>query len=72
MEKPPPLAAILIDPAPLVIVTPEPAVKVVRVNPVPLPISNAPFAGVEVSPVPPPVMPNVPNAGAEEPAETRA
>ena len=34
-------------------VTPEPAVSVVRVNPLPLPISICPAAGVLVSPVPP-------------------
>ena len=48
-----PDAAIVIAPAALVIETPEPAVNVVLVNPVPLPMSNAPFAGVVVSPVPP-------------------
>ncbi len=45
--------AIVIEPAPLVMLTFAPAVSVVRVNPVPLPISKAPFDGVEVSPVPP-------------------
>jgi hypothetical protein len=34
-----PVALIVTDPAPLVILTPDPAVKVVRVKPVPLPIS---------------------------------
>jgi len=34
-------------------VTFEPAVKVARVNPVPLPMSKAPLAGVDVKPVPP-------------------
>jgi hypothetical protein len=43
----------VIEPAPFVIVILLPAVNVVRVNPVPLPISKAPFAGVEVRPVPP-------------------
>ena len=61
---PPPLAAIEIDPAPLVIVMPLPAVSVVRVNPVPLPMSNAPFAGVEERPVPPPAMGTRPQEGA--------
>ena len=49
----PPEAAILIPPALLVIVMFVPAVKVVRVNPVPLPMSKAPLAGVVVKPVPP-------------------
>jgi len=53
-------AAIVIEPAALVIVTLEPAVSVVRVKPVPLPISNAPFAGVVVRPVPPLAIGNVP------------
>ena len=53
MPLPPPLAAIEIDPAPLVIVMLLPAVSVVRVNPVPLPMSSAPFAGVEERFVPP-------------------
>ena len=39
-----------------------PAVSVVRVNPVPLPISNAPLAGVVVRPVPPLATANVPAA----------
>ena len=52
--------AIVIDPAPLVIVTLEPAVNVVRVKPDPLPISNAPFAGVVVKPVPPLATGSVP------------
>jgi hypothetical protein len=47
------VVAILILPAPLVIVTLLPAVNVALVNPVPFPISNAPFAGVVVNPVPP-------------------
>lgn len=57
--------AIVIDPEEFVMVTFAPAVKVVRVNPDPLPISSAPFAGVEFSPVPPfatgkvPVTPEV-------------
>jgi hypothetical protein len=53
-------AAMDIEPAPFVTVTPVPAVKVVRVNPVPLPISSAPFAGVVVSPVPPLPIGSVP------------
>lgn len=48
-----PLFAIVIDPEALVIPIAVPAVKVVLVNPVPFPISKAPFAGVLVSPVPP-------------------
>ena len=48
-----PVFATVIAPEVLVIETPVPAVNVVRVNPVPLPISSAPFAGVEVRPVPP-------------------
>jgi len=47
------VAAIVIPPAEFVMVTLLPAVKVVRVNPEPLPISSAPFAGVVVRPVPP-------------------
>lgn len=50
---PEPVAAMVMPPAELVIVTPEPAVRVVRVKPVPLPMSSAPFTGVEVRPVPP-------------------
>jgi hypothetical protein len=53
VPPPPPVDAIVIEPAPLVMVTFDPAVSVVRVKPVPLPISSAPFAGVLVSPVPP-------------------
>ena len=52
-SPPVPVALIVIEPAALVIVTPEPAVNVVRVKPVPLPMSNAPLAGVVVKPVPP-------------------
>jgi hypothetical protein len=47
------VAAIVIPPAEFVMVTLLPAVKVARVNPEPLPISSAPFAGVVVRPVPP-------------------
>ena len=36
----PPVAAIVIEPEPLVTLIPEPAVNAARVNPVPLPISN--------------------------------
>lgn len=45
----PPEDAIVIPPELLVIVTFEPAVNVVRVNPVPLPISKAPLAGLLLS-----------------------
>ena len=45
--------AIVIDPEAFVIETPTPAVNVVRVKFVPLPISIWPFVGVDVSPVPP-------------------
>jgi hypothetical protein len=44
---------IVIAPEALVMVTPVPAVSVVRVKPVPLPMSNSPLAGVVVRPVPP-------------------
>lgn len=47
------LDAMLIPPAEFVIVMLDPAVNVVRVNPVPLPMSKAPFAGVVDNPVPP-------------------
>jgi len=50
----------VIEPLPLVIVIPVPAVNVVLVNPVPLPMSKAPFAGVVVKPVPPLAIGNVP------------
>ena len=56
---PPPVAPMVMLPAPFVIVIFEPAVKVVRVKPVPLPMSIAPFAGVEVKPVPPAATPRV-------------
>ena len=59
-EPPPPEAAILIPPALLVIVMFVPAVNVVRVKPVPLPMSKAPLAGVVVSPVPPFAIGRVP------------
>ena len=48
-----PVLAMLIEPAPLVTLIAVPAVSVVRVNPAPLPMSNAPLAGVVVRPVPP-------------------
>jgi hypothetical protein len=43
----------VIAPDALVMEMPVPADSVVRVNPDPLPMSNAPFAGVDVRPVPP-------------------
>jgi hypothetical protein len=51
---------IVIDPEPLVIEIPVPAVKVLLVNPVPFPISKAPLVGVEVKPVPPFAIGKVP------------
>ena len=57
---PVPVADMEIEPAPLVIETPLPAVKVARVNPVPLPMSSAPLAGVVVNPVPPLATATVP------------
>ena len=54
------LDAIVIEPEALVTVIPKPAVSVVRVNPVPLPIFKAPFAGVLDSPVPPFATFNIP------------
>lgn len=57
---PVPVADMDIVPAPLVIETPVPADNVFRVKPVPLPMSNAPFAGVVVSPVPPLATATVP------------
>ena len=56
----PPVAAMVIEPAPLVMLTPEPAVSVVRVKPLPLPMSSAPLAGVLVRPVPPLATARVP------------
>ena len=55
-----PALAIEIEPAPFVMVMPVPCVRVVRVKPVPLPISSAPLAGVDVRPVPPFAIGNVP------------
>ena len=55
-----PVAAMVMLPAELVIEIFEPAVSVVRVNPDPLPISNAPLAGVVVKPVPPLATASVP------------
>ncbi len=43
----------VIEPAPFVMRRVAPAVRVVRVKPDPLPISNAPLDGVVVKPVPP-------------------
>jgi hypothetical protein len=47
------LDAMLMPPAEFVMVMLDPAVSVARVNPVPLPMSKAPFAGVVDNPVPP-------------------
>lgn len=47
------LDAMLMPPAEFVMVMLDPAVNVARVNPVPLPMSKAPFAGVVDNPVPP-------------------
>lgn len=52
--------AIVMPPAELVTVMPEPAVSTARVNPVPLPMSNWPFVGVAVRPVPPLAIGSVP------------
>lgn len=49
----PPVAAMVMLPEAFVMFMFVPAVSVVRVNPVPLPMSSAPFAGVVVRPVPP-------------------
>jgi hypothetical protein len=57
---PVPVAEIEIAPEVFEILTPLPAVRVVRVKPVPLPMSIAPLAGVEVNPVPPLATANVP------------
>ena len=57
---PKPVADMDIEPAPLEIETPLPAVNVARVKPAPLPMSNAPFAGVVVNPVPPFAIGKVP------------
>ena len=56
---PEPVLAIVIVPEPLVTVIPDPAVMVVRVKPVPFPISICPFVGVVVKPVPPLLMASV-------------
>jgi hypothetical protein len=50
----------VIAPDALVMEIPVPADSVVRVNPDPLPMSNAPFAGVDVKPVPPLATGSVP------------
>lgn len=47
-------------PEPFVIFMPDPAVKVVRVNPEPFPISICPLEGVVEIPVPPAATGNVP------------
>lgn len=47
-------------PAPLVTLIPEPAVMVALVKPVPFPIFKAPLAGVVESPVPPLATGSVP------------
>ena len=67
-DPPPPVAAMVMPPALLVMVMFEPAVRVVRVKPVPLPISNAPLAGVVVKPVPPLATATVPVTLAALPA----
>ena len=54
------VAATVIEPAAFVMVIFEPWVRVVRVKPVPLPMSNAPFAGAVVNPVPPFAIGKVP------------
>ena len=56
----PPVLAIVIEPDAFVIDMFVPAVKVVLVNPVPLPISKVPLAGVLERPVPPFATANVP------------
>ena len=55
-----PALATVIEPAPFVMVIPVPWVKAALVNPVPLPMSNSPFEGVEDNPVPPEAIGNVP------------
>jgi len=47
------VAEMVMDPAPLVIETPVPAVRLATVYPVPLPIKRRPFAGTVDTPVPP-------------------
>src|SRR5690349_915461 len=54
------VAAIEIEPPPLVMAIPVPAVIVAKVKPVPLPISKAPLDGLELLPVPPLPTANVP------------
>lgn len=57
---PVPVAEIVIAPEVFEILTPLPGVRVVRVKPVPLPISSTPLAGVVVRPVPPLATARVP------------
>ena len=54
--------AIVIDPAPFVIVIPAPAVNVAFAYPPPLPINSWPSVGALLSPVPPLAIATVPNA----------
>ena len=54
------VAATVIEPAAFVMVIFEPWVRVVRVKPVPFPISISPLAGVAVRPVPPLAIGSVP------------
>ena len=60
LDAPDPVCAIVIEPAPLVIDTPAPAVRFANVYPVPLPINSWPLVGVPVTPVPPLAIPSVP------------
>jgi hypothetical protein len=66
-------AAMVIEPAPLVMVIPDPAVMVVTTYPDPFPIGIAPFAGTVVTPVPPFAIGRVPEmspTGITETVET--
>jgi len=53
VTSPVPLTAIVIPPDELVTEIPVPAVMVEREYPLPFPINNCPFVGVEDNPVPP-------------------